>query len=141
MDGICNTVQETVTKTITKKKKYKKAKWLSEEPLQTAEERSESQGTKGKIYPTECIVHLRRLSHLFLLFSGTLHSVGYIFPFVPWLSLLSSAVCKGSSDNHFAFLYFFFLRMVLFTSSCTMLSTSVHSSSGTLSTVIYNSTI
>ena len=29
-----NTVQEVVTKTIPKKKKHKKAKWLSEEPLQ-----------------------------------------------------------------------------------------------------------
>ena len=41
MDGICNIVQETVTKRITKKKKYKKAKWLSEEVLQIAEERRE----------------------------------------------------------------------------------------------------
>ena len=37
MDGIRNIVQETVTKTITKKKKYKKAKWLPEEALQIAE--------------------------------------------------------------------------------------------------------
>ena len=35
-----------------------------------------------------CIVHLRRLSYLSLLFSGTLHSVGFIFPFLPCLSLL-----------------------------------------------------
>ena len=28
---VCNTVQEVVTKTIPKKKKCKKAKWLSEE--------------------------------------------------------------------------------------------------------------
>ena len=42
MDGIRNIVQETVTKTITKKKKYKKAKWLSEEALQIAEKRSSS---------------------------------------------------------------------------------------------------
>ena len=34
-----NILQEAVTKTIPKKKKYKKAKWLSEEALQTAEER------------------------------------------------------------------------------------------------------
>ena len=32
---ICNTVQEVVTKTIPKKKKYKKAKWLSEKALQS----------------------------------------------------------------------------------------------------------
>ena len=36
-----NTVQEVVTKTIPKEKKCKKAKWLSEEALQTAEERRE----------------------------------------------------------------------------------------------------
>ena len=33
-------------------------------------------------------VHLRRPSYLYLLFSRTLHSVGYIFPFLPCLSLL-----------------------------------------------------
>ena len=33
---IHNIVQETVIKTILKKKKYKKAKWLSEEALQVA---------------------------------------------------------------------------------------------------------
>ena len=42
---VCNIVQEVVTKTIPKKKKCKKAKWLSEEALQTAEERRK---TKGK---------------------------------------------------------------------------------------------
>ena len=36
-----NIVQEAVTKTIPKKKKCKKAKWFSEEALQTAEERRE----------------------------------------------------------------------------------------------------
>ena len=51
-----NTVQEAVTKTIPKKKKYKKAKWLSEEALQIAEKRSERQGRNPKIYPTECRV-------------------------------------------------------------------------------------
>ena len=34
---VCNIVQEAVTKTILKKKKCKKAKWLSEEALQIAE--------------------------------------------------------------------------------------------------------
>ena len=34
-------VYEAVTKTIPKKKKYKKAKWLSEEALQIAEKRKE----------------------------------------------------------------------------------------------------
>ena len=36
-----NIVQEAVTKIIPKKKKCKKAKWLSEEALQIAEERRE----------------------------------------------------------------------------------------------------
>ena len=38
--------------------KCKKEKWLSEEASQIAEERREGkrQGTKGKIYPTECRV-------------------------------------------------------------------------------------
>ena len=48
-------------------------------------------------------------------------------------SLLSSSICKTSSDNHFGFLQFFFFGMVLVTVSCTMLQTFVHSSSGTLS--------
>ena len=34
---VCNVVQEAVIKTISKKKKRKKAKWLSEEALQIAE--------------------------------------------------------------------------------------------------------
>ena len=40
-------VQETVIKTIPKKKKCKKAKWLSEEALQIAEKRREVKG-KGE---------------------------------------------------------------------------------------------
>ena len=42
-------VQEAVTKTIPKKKKCKKAKWLSEEALQIAEKRREAKGKEGKI--------------------------------------------------------------------------------------------
>ena len=42
-----DTVQETVIKTIPRKKKYKKAKWLSEEALQIAEKRWEAKG-KGE---------------------------------------------------------------------------------------------
>ena len=36
---VCNSVQEAETKTIPKKKKCKKAEWLSEEALQIAETR------------------------------------------------------------------------------------------------------
>ena len=48
---VCETVQETGIKTIPKKKKCKKAKWLPEEALQIAVKRSEKQRRKGKIYP------------------------------------------------------------------------------------------
>ena len=48
---VCNIIQEAVTKTILKKKKFKEAKWLSEKTLQIAEERSEGQRRKGKIIP------------------------------------------------------------------------------------------
>ena len=49
------TVQEAVTNTIPKKNKSKKAKWLSEEALHTAEERREakSKGEKERM-PIEC---------------------------------------------------------------------------------------
>ena len=49
-------VQETGIKTIPKKKKCEKAKWLSEEALQIAVKRSERQRRKGKIFPFECRV-------------------------------------------------------------------------------------
>ena len=42
-------------KTIPKKKKCKKAKWLSEEALQITEKRKDKEG-KGKIRPFECRV-------------------------------------------------------------------------------------
>ena len=42
-------VQETGSKTIPKKKKCKKAKWLSEEALQIAVKRNEKQRRKGNI--------------------------------------------------------------------------------------------
>ena len=42
---VCDIVEEAVIKTIPKKKKCKKAKWLSEETLQIAVKRRE---TKGK---------------------------------------------------------------------------------------------
>ena len=48
-------VQEAVINTTPKKKKCKKAKWLSEEALQIAVKRTEAKG-KGKIHPFECRV-------------------------------------------------------------------------------------
>ena len=51
-------VQEAVIKTILKKKKCKKAKWLSDKALQIAVKRREAkkQRRKGKIDPFECRV-------------------------------------------------------------------------------------
>ena len=55
MDRGLYIVQETGIKTIPKKKKCKKAKWLSEEAWQTAV-KSKKQKRKGKTYPFECRV-------------------------------------------------------------------------------------
>ena len=49
MDRDFNTIQEAMTKTIPKKMKCNKAKWLSEEPLQKAEEEEKQKvREKGK---------------------------------------------------------------------------------------------
>ena len=47
-----DTVQEAVIKIKLKRKKYKKAKWLCEEALQTVEKRREAKG-KGEVYTFE----------------------------------------------------------------------------------------
>ena len=44
--------------------------------------------------------------------------------------VFSSTTVQASSDNHFAFLCFFFLGIALITASCTVLRVSVHCSSG-----------
>ena len=54
--GIHDIVQETGIKTIPKKMKCKKPKWLSEEALQRAKKRKEVKRKGGKIYPYECRV-------------------------------------------------------------------------------------
>ena len=53
---VCDIVQETGIKTIPKKKKCKKAKWLTAEALQIALKSSQKQRRKGKTYPFECRV-------------------------------------------------------------------------------------
>ena len=55
-----NIVQEAVTKTIPKKKKYKKAKWLSEETLQIAEERKEVKGKGERVRYSQLNAELQR---------------------------------------------------------------------------------
>ena len=73
-------VQETGIKTISMEKKHKKAKWLSGEALQIAVKRREAKSKGEK----------ERYTHLH------------------FASLLFSVICKAFSDNHFAFLHFFF---------------------------------
>ena len=53
-------VQELVTKTIPKKKKCNKAKWLSKEALQIAEKRREAKGRAGKERYTQMNAEFQR---------------------------------------------------------------------------------
>ena len=57
-----DTVQEAVTKTIPKKKKFKKAKWLSEEALQIAEKRREARGNREKERYTHVNAEFQRIA-------------------------------------------------------------------------------
>ena len=59
---VCNTMQEAVIKTIPKKKKCKKAKWLSEEALQIAEKRREVKGRGEKESYTHLNAEFQRLA-------------------------------------------------------------------------------
>ena len=72
------------------------------------------------------------LSLLAILWNSAFKWVYLSFSPLCFTSLLFTAICKASSDSHFAFLHFFFMGMVLIPVSCTMPWTSVHSSSGTL---------
>ena len=85
-----------------------------------------------------CIVHLRMLSYLSLLFPGTLHSVKCILPFLLCLSLLffSQLFVRPPQTTMLICCISFSLRMVLIPASYTVLQTSMHSSSGTLSAPI-----
>ena len=56
---VWNTVQEAIIKTIPKKKKYKNAKWLSEEALQIAERRGEAKGKGEKEWYTHLNVEIQ----------------------------------------------------------------------------------
>ena len=59
---VCDVVQEGVIKTIPKKKKYKKAKWLSEEALQLAEKRREAKGRGEKERYTHLNAEFQRIA-------------------------------------------------------------------------------
>ena len=57
---VCDTVQETGIKTIPKKKKCKKAKWLSEEGLQMAVKRRKAKSKGEKERYTHLNAEFRR---------------------------------------------------------------------------------
>ena len=57
-----NTIQEAVIKIIPKKKKCKKAKWLSEEALQIAEKRREAEGKGEKERYTHLYAESQKIS-------------------------------------------------------------------------------
>ena len=57
-----DTVQEAVIKTISQKKKCKKAKWLSEEALQITERRSEAKGKVEKARYTHLNAEFQRIA-------------------------------------------------------------------------------
>ena len=57
-----NIVQEVVNNIIPKKKKYKKAKWLSEEALQIVEKRREVKGKGERIRYTQLNAEFQRIA-------------------------------------------------------------------------------
>ena len=59
---VCDIVQEAGIKTITKKKKCKKAKWLSEEALQIAMKRTEAKGKGEKKRYTHLNAEFQRIA-------------------------------------------------------------------------------
>ena len=59
---VSDTVQEAVTKTIPKKKKCKKAKWLFEEALQIAEKRQEMKGKGEKERDTHLNAEFQKIA-------------------------------------------------------------------------------
>ena len=59
---VLDIVQETVIKTIPKKRKCKKAKWLSEKALQIAEKRREAKGKGEKERYTHLNAELNRIA-------------------------------------------------------------------------------
>ena len=59
---VCDLVQDAVIMTIPKKRKHKKAKWLSEEALQRAVKRKEEKGNGGKERYTHLNAELQRIA-------------------------------------------------------------------------------
>ena len=80
-----------------------------------------------------CLLRKAFLSLLAIFWNSAFRWVYLSLSPLPSTSVLFSAICKAFSDKHFTVLHFFYLGMVLVTTSCIVLQTSIHSSSGTLS--------
>ena len=59
---VCDIVPEAGTKTVPKKKKCKKAKWLSEETIQMAEKRKDAKGKGEKERYTHLNAEFQRIA-------------------------------------------------------------------------------
>ena len=59
---VCDIIQETVIKAIPKKKKFKKAKWVSEEALQISVKRREVKGKEEKERYTHLKAEFQRIA-------------------------------------------------------------------------------
>ena len=59
---VCNIVQEAMIETVPKKKKFRKAKWFSEEALQVAEKRREAKGKGEKERYTHLNTEFQRVA-------------------------------------------------------------------------------
>ena len=59
---ICDIVQEAVIKTTPRRRKCKKAKWLSEEAIQIAEKRREAKGKGGNKRYTHLNAEFQRIA-------------------------------------------------------------------------------
>ena len=115
---------------------------MSEEALQIVEERREVKCKGERERYTQLNATFQRIARrdkkVFLSLPAILWnsavSCVYLSPSpLLFASLLSSTICKASSENHFALWHFIFFGTVLVTTSCTVLQTFVHSSLGTLS--------
>jgi len=85
-------------------------------------------------FSLHCSLKKAFLSLLAILRNSEFRWICLPFSPLPFTSLLFSTLCKASSDNHFAFLHFFFLGIVFITTSCTVSHISFHSSSDSLFT-------
>ena len=75
------------------------------------------------------------LTLLAILWNSAFKWVYLSFSPLLFATLSFTAICKASSDSHFAFLHYFFLGLVLIPASCTMSWISVRSFSGNLSII------